>query len=198
MRSEIEHDARHLCRRKLVVKITQKLISVGIILICTNACVSGKKVNDPFPHIPLIIYPGANSVKTYMSKVTHDKGVTYEVFAPFPPTELINFYFSKMEALGFAPYKLDGQGIGEWQRFDFRSGVWVQSTSEPERYIASWADKKERHRVFLALRYEHDGKAGKIGNTLIVSFTICNFFTMQEVEKEPGGRKSERGMGVIR
>lgn len=159
----------NICKRDF------SLLLVVICLIFLSSCeepkydVYGK---DSFPEIKLPLYPKAIRINHIINRPEGTKSVSYKVRIKWPAQELIEFYESEFEQMGFSKYSADGYGRGKW--FQFIDGT---KKNEPEvnRFIETWADKNHSIRVLLHLDYLRE-RDNPWPNEVFVMCQIQQFF----------------------
>jgi len=158
--------------------IHAKVLPLIILLIgCTKS--------DPFPAIPLPIYPSAiNLNKAIDSPVKGAKAVVYDVAMDFPAKELTDFYSREMSKIGFIPLPEEGIATFRWEDFNTKSGIWEETTKVPARYTATWVNKEKTQRVWLYIAYKPRRNGEKWENIAMVSCNMAKYFDMDIVKKQ--------------
>jgi hypothetical protein len=137
------------------------------------ACESKKAVQeDLYPNFPLPAYTGAFDIIRNNDIESFGKSVVYNIDFPYPPKDLIDFYFDYFEKRNLKIIANDSLANQKWQIED----------SVPRTYAARWADKNVT--VLMTLTYKNKYKDNKSDGCLLqVTCFIHPFISSDQFEK---------------
>lgn len=156
------------------------LALIILLAIAQTSCASV----DPFPQVILPVHPNSQYKKEIYDNNSPRKILYSEILSQYPASEIIKFYDSEMNKLGYYPFSDDGYGLRRWEVFNEKTGDWAANNEIPGRYIATWVDTSMTLRVILSIRYQYNYKDQDWKNKLIVNISVQPFFVMPQGERD--------------
>ncbi|MBI5189572.1 MAG: hypothetical protein HZA22_02695 [Nitrospirae bacterium] len=142
-------------------RITAAIILAGLICLsiaglfaCKERALTKEEIAVKPKELNLPVYDFAQNVKFY----NHEdvvRGVSYKVRLPYGPdvtTDILEFYDSKMQQLGYKPFVEDYYKYADRTWGSFIDGT-IEGEPDVEQLKASWVDAKRTTRANLNLKY---------------------------------------------
>lgn len=132
------------------MQMKQLQVQAGFLLVMLcflsiAACKHEKVIReDLYPNFSLPVYEGGFDIIINNEAEVLGKDIIYNIDVPYPPDELLKFYYDYFEK---HKLKIIENDLGT-------EGKWQTENSEPRRYVARWTDKDENITVLLTLTYK--------------------------------------------